>query len=113
MVFNVGPAAFEATLTEVFEHLNRPVERRGDLWVGGAPLFELDRFPGGRTVTLRWLSEDRPLFQEVERLLREAVRTLAPDDNPATRWLMACAVGSTLAAVCCFGLLVYALSLFR
>ena len=43
----------------------------------------------------------------------EAVRTLAPDDNPATRWLMACAVGSTLAAVCCFGLLVYALSLFR
>src|SRR5205823_14438602 len=29
VVYNVDPAAFEATLTEVFEHLNRPVERRG------------------------------------------------------------------------------------
>src|SRR5262245_41137999 len=43
VVYNVEPAAFESTLTEVFEQLNRPVERRGNLWVGSLPLFELDR----------------------------------------------------------------------
>src|SRR5207253_6631933 len=64
VVYNVDPAAFEATLTEVFEHLGRPVERRGNLWSNGAPLFELDRFVGGQTVTLRWVSDDTRLFEE-------------------------------------------------
>jgi len=113
VVYNVEPAAFEATLTEVFEQLNRPVERRGNLWVGGLPLFELDRFDRGRTVTLRWVSEDLLLFQEVERLLREALRTLTTGDNPSSRWLSAGALGAGLMATGCFGLLVYALSLFR
>jgi hypothetical protein len=113
VVYNVDPAAFEATLTEVFEQLNRPVERRGDLWVGGEPLFELDRFVAGRTVTLRWIAEDRLLFQEVERLVREAVRAITTDDNPSTRWLMSGSAAAGLSAVLCFGLLVYALSLFR
>ena len=104
---------FEATLVEIFEQLNKPVERRGNLWVSGVPLAEVDRFLAGRTVTLRWVSEDRLLFQDVERLLREAVRTVVPDENPATRWLMASAVGAGVSAASCFGLLVYALSLFK
>jgi hypothetical protein len=113
VVYNVDPSAFEAILAEVFEQLSRPVERRGNLWVGGVPLLELDRFVGGRTVTVRWVAEDRLLFQEVERLLREAVRTAPVDENPASRWLMASAVGAGLAAVSCFGLLAYAMSLIR
>jgi hypothetical protein len=105
VVYNVDPAAFEATITEVFEHLGRPIERSGNLWSSGTPLFELDRFVGGQTVTLRWVSDDVRLFQEVERLLREAVRNVEPDENVASRWLMACAGGLGFWSACCFGLL--------
>lgn len=109
VVYNVDPAAFEATVAEVFEQLNRPVERRGNLWVGGVPLFELDRFPGGRTVTLRWVAEDHLLFQDVERLLREAVRNVPADENPATVWVTLASVVTGLFALICFGLLVFML----
>jgi hypothetical protein len=113
VVYNIDPTVFEATLSEIFEQLNRPVERHGNLWVGPAPLAEVDRFIAGRTVTLRWVGEDHLLFQEVERLLREAARTIIPDENPASRWLMACAVGAGASAASCFGLLAYALSLIK
>jgi hypothetical protein len=113
VVYNIDPAAFEATLSEIFEQLNRPVERRGNLWISSVPVAEVDRFIAGRTVTLRWVGEDRLLFQDVERLLREAVRNVVPDENPATRWLMAAAVGAGVCAASCFGLLVYALSLIK
>jgi len=113
VVYNVEPSAFEATLAEVFEQMNRPIERRGNRWSSGIPLCELDRFVGGRTVTLRWVAEDRLLFQDVERLLREAIRSVATDENPATRWLMASSIGAGLSAVSCFGVLVYALSLIK
>jgi hypothetical protein len=112
VVYNVEPAAFEATVAEVFEHLGRPVERRGNLWLAaGVPLFELDRFVSGQTVTLRWVADDYRLFQEVERLLREALKNVDTEENVASRWLMACAGGLGFWGVCCFGLLlVYAFS---
>lgn len=111
VIYNVEPAAFETILAEVCEHLNRPVERRGNVWASGEPLFELDRFPRGRTVTLRWLSSNLALFQDVDRLVREAVRPLAPEENPFSQWFMAAAFGSGLSALACFLLLVYALRL--
>jgi hypothetical protein len=112
VIYNIEPAAFEAMLAEVFEHLNVTVERRGDVWYASGPLFELDRFARGRTVTLRWLSDDRQLFQSVDRLLREAVRSHFSDENPATDWIFAAAVGAGAAAVLFFGLLVYVLRPF-
>ena len=113
VVYNVDPISFEATLGEVFEQMNRPVERRGNLWLSSVPLCEVDRFVGGHTVTLRWLGEDRALFQDVERLLREAVRGVASDENPAARWLMASSFGAGLSALCWLGLLIFALSRIR
>jgi hypothetical protein len=112
VVYNVETVEFEATLAEVFEQLGRPAERKGRRWVAGVPLCELERVDGGHAATLRWLSDDRQLFQEVERVLREAVVGLAPEDNPAARWLMAVAGGAGFWAACCFGLLlVYVFSL--
>jgi hypothetical protein len=113
VVYNVEPAAFEALLTEVFDQLGRPIERRGRQWVGGAPLCELDTFEGGRTVTLRWVSDDVRLFEEVDRQLRAALATHSTGDNPASRWLMAAAVGTAATVACSFGLLLYGLSLMR
>jgi hypothetical protein len=107
VVYNVDPAAFEVTVLEVFEQLGRPIERRGNLWIGAEPLFELEPFAGGHTVTLRWVSDDRLLFQEVDRLLREALRNVLTDENATTRWLMAIAGGLGFWAVCCFGLLLF------
>jgi hypothetical protein len=111
VVYNIDPVLFEDTLVEIFEHQNRPIERRGNLWVSGVPLFELENFPRGRTVTLRWLNQNRQLFQEVERQLRGALRSLFCDDNAVTHWLMAAAVGTGASALSCFGLLIYALHL--
>jgi len=102
VVYNVEPDQFEAVLNEVFEHLGRPVERRGNLWVGGMPLCEVEPFAAGRTATLRWVSEDALLFQEVERQLREAVRTLVLPDNPTNRWFTFAV--SICSAVIAFGL---------
>jgi hypothetical protein len=93
VVYNVEPAVFETTMVEVFEHLGRQIERRGNTWVSETPLFVLEPFDGGRTVTLRWISDDVMLFQEVERLLREALRNITTDENSASRWLMAAAGG--------------------
>jgi hypothetical protein len=105
VVYNVEPAVFEATVTEVFEHLGRQLERRGNMWLGEGPLFILEPFNGGNTVTLRWISGDETLFQEVERLLREALRSVTTDDNVASRWLMAAAGGLGFSAFFCFMML--------
>lgn len=113
VVYNVEPAAFETLLSEVFDQLGRPAERRGRLWVSAGPLCEVDTFEGGRTATLRWASDDTRLFEEVDRQLRAALATQSTDDNPASRWLSAAAVGTATTAACCFGLLLYGLSLMR
>jgi len=113
VVYNVDPGPFEIAVAEVFEQIGRPVERRGNLWSGGAPLFELEPFAAGRTVTLRWVSDDRHLFEEVERHLRSAVAALPPEDAPPARWLMSAAVGSMVLVAVSLFLLVYGLNLLR
>ena len=101
VVYNVEPERFEATVNEVFEHLNRPLERQGNRWSSGVPLFELEPFVGGKTVTLRWLSDDKLLFQDVERHLREALRTVIAPENPAGRWFASFASGSVIIIAFC------------
>lgn len=93
VIYNVEPEAFESALVQVFEQIGRPVERRGRLYVGGVPFCEVDPFDGGRTVVMRWVSDDHRLFQEVERHLREVVKSLAPVENPAARWMSTAVVG--------------------
>jgi hypothetical protein len=111
VVYNIEPAALETLLTEVFEQLNRPLERRGKLWVGADPLFELDTFEGGHTATLRWVSDDERLFEEVSRMLRTALASHASAENPADGWVRSAAYGCGMVVVCCLGLLVYGLTL--
>lgn len=113
VVYNVDPAVFEVTLAEVFDTIGVPVERRGNEWVGGVPLLELEPFDAGNTVTVRWLSEDERLFQEIERQLREAVNGVSSGDNMSARWMMSGAVGATVVIVFCFILLLYGLALVR
>jgi hypothetical protein len=105
VVYNVEPAAFERLLAEIFDQMGRPIERHGKLWIAGEPLLELDTFERGRTVTLRWVSDDQRLFEEVDRQLRTALTKEMTDHNPATSWLMVSAMGCGVAAACCLGLL--------
>jgi hypothetical protein len=113
VIYNVEPAVFEGALAEVFDNLGVPVERRGNLWVGGVPLLELEPFAAGNTVTIRWLADDEHLFQEIERQLREAVSTVPSGENISAKWMMSGAVGSTVVIVFCFILLLYGLALVR
>lgn len=93
VIYNVEPDHFEAVLAEVFEHIGRPVERRGNLWVGGVPLCEVEPSRAGYTATLHWIAEDRLLFQELERNLREALRSISCGENPAARWISFAMIG--------------------
>jgi hypothetical protein len=112
VVYNVEPDLAEAALADLFDQLGRPVERRGNLWVAGTPLFELEPFAAGRTVTLRWLADDRRLFEEVARHLRQALPP-TDRDNPAAPWLMTGAVLCGVAVAFCSVLLGYGLALIR
>ena len=111
VVYNVEPATFETALTEVFEQLGHGVVRHGKLWSGESPLCEVDTFEAGHTVTLRWVSNDQRLFEDVTRLLRAALASQSTGDNPASGWLMSGAIGTGAVVLCSFGLLVYGLSL--
>lgn len=113
VLYNLEPHECETLVGEVLEQLGRPVERKGRLWSSGAPLFELDTFAGGRTATLRWVSPDVRLFEDVTRRLRAALAAHPADDNPAAKWLMSAAVGGAASAACAFGLLVYWMFLTR
>lgn len=114
VVYNVEPGPFEVTLAEVFEQVGRPAERRGNVWVAGTPVCEVEAFAGGRTVTLRWVGDDPQLAQEVERHLRAAVGGIPSADSQTGRWLMSSAVGTAVFAVVCTALLVfYVLALVR
>lgn len=108
VVYNVDPGQFEIMLAELFDQMGRPIERRGNLWVGGVPLFEVEPFAAGRIVTLRWVSDDPQLFQEVERQVREAVPALPGKDCTSARWFTTAAVGCGVIAGFCLILLVYA-----
>jgi hypothetical protein len=107
VVYNVDSEAFEAAVRDVFEQLGRPVERRGKQFVAGVPLCEVDSFEGGRTVQLRWLSDDAALLQGVDRHLRQSSKTLAPMDNPAARWISTSVVAVGAILVFIAGLVVY------
>ena len=113
VVYNVEPGAFEAAVAEVFDHLGRAVTRKGNLWSSPDPLFELDPFPAGKSVSLRWLGADDRLFEEVARNLRPAVADLAPADNPTARWLTSSAVGILVVVVFFVGVLVTSVGLVR
>jgi hypothetical protein len=93
--------------------MGRAVTRTGNLWSGPGPLFELEPFPAGKSVSLRWLGPDDRLFEEVVRNLRPAVADLAPADNPAARWLTSAAVGILVVVVFFVGVLVTSVGLVR
>jgi hypothetical protein len=113
VVYNVEPGAFEAAVAEVFDHMGRAVTRKGNLWSSPEPLFELDPFPAGKSVSLRWLGADDRLFEEVARNLRPAVADLAPAVNPTARWLTSAAIGILVVVVFFVGVLVTSVGLVR
>lgn len=112
VVYNVEPDAFEAAIAEVFDHMGQTVTRRGNLWSGTTPLFELEPFHAGKCVSLRWVSDDDRLFEEVARHLGPAVADLAPHDNQTARWLTSSAVGILVLVVFFVGVMVTSTGLF-
>ena len=113
VVYHVDPTQFEIALAEACEQLGRPVERRGNLWVGGLPLYELEPFDSGQTVTLRWLADDHRLFEDVNRQVRGMLPSLANGHEATSRWFTTAAIGCLIVVVFCLVLLIYGLALVR
>ncbi|QDU21619.1 hypothetical protein [Urbifossiella limnaea] len=113
VIYNVEPGAVEAAVAEVFDHMGKAVTRTGNLWSGPDPLFELEPFAAGKSVSLRWVSNDDRLFEEVTRHLRPAVADLAPAENPTARWLTTAAVGILVVVVFFVGVMATSLGAWR
>lgn len=107
-LYNMPLPLLEQTLEELFQQLGQPLERKGDTWWSHArPLFRLDAFDAGRTVTLSWQGEDdKPLFQEVERHLRQRLPSLPVPENPAVTWLTSGAIVGVVLTVVSFAILI-------
>ncbi|MBX9625614.1 MAG: hypothetical protein K2X82_17545 [Gemmataceae bacterium] len=103
VVYDADPGQVEAGLADLFDDLGRPVERRGNQWVSGTPLYEIEPLAAGRTATVRWVGDDPRLFHDAARHLRETLPALPGRDNPAARWLLAgvavCAVAVGFSSV--------------
>jgi hypothetical protein len=92
-IYNVEPAAFETTLTQVLEEQGLTWTRRGkQLWIaapiGPGVLLEVDAFPALRHVLLFWAGGSGPLRQQVEDGLREGLGRVHTEDNPAGSWFL-------------------------
>ena len=113
VIYNVEPGAFETAVAEMFDHMGRAVTRSGNLWSGPGPLFELEPFAAGKSVSLRWVGDDDRLFEEVVRNLRPAVADLAPAVNPTAGWLTSSAVGILIVVVFFVGVMVTSVGWWR
>lgn len=109
VVYNIDPDDLDESLTGAVRAAGREPQRRGHQWFADRLLCEAEPFEAGRAVTVRWLSDDRGLCQEVERHLRRAVPSVpSPGPTPVAAVLSSVIGVSTALILICFFLLVYA-----
>lgn len=101
LVYNVHPPAAEAALKDVFEKLNLPATRKGNLWSSDRDLVEMTVFHVFSHVTLKLLPDDQRLREELEREIRAAMPRQQVGENPAGPWLMSAAVSCFITTVSC------------
>jgi hypothetical protein len=98
-VYHIHPEDAAAAVGVALESSRLTATRAGNLWSDGRRLVELIPFHGTRHATVRLLSSDRRLREEIERHLRDQLARVASSDNPAGVWFSTLAGGSVLAVV--------------
>jgi hypothetical protein len=101
LVYNVHPAAAEEALKDIFEKLNLPAVRKGNLWSSDRDLVEMSVFHVFSHVTLKLLPADQRLREELEREIRAAMPRQQVGENPAGPWLTSAAVSCFITTVSC------------
>src|SRR5262249_31602793 len=104
-VFHVDRSTIEATIDMVLAEIGVPAIRSGNVWSGDRPVLSIDSFSGLRHVSIRFLSTDPRVCEELERGLREKL-ALAPPSAAPFAFLLSSAAIASFAAVICTSLLV-------
>ncbi len=106
-VYHADPAGVDAVVTESLAAAGVPAERFGNVWAADRNLAAVDHMPGLHHSTVRILTPDPRLTEELHRGLSLRL----PDAPPARGDVaggFAAAAGACAAAVCvAFGLLAY------
>jgi hypothetical protein len=101
-VYNINRVTLEAVVQEVLTSLGLSVARFGNVWGDGRALLAMEPFDGLNYASLRVLTSDPRLAEEMLRSLRLRLANTPGANGPALTWLTttgtAC-LGAALAAV--------------
>lgn len=107
VVFNVDRHTVEAAVEDSLVASGLPADRQGNEWrvAGGTPSVTLDPAPGLRNVTVRFVTPDPRVAEELDRGIRLRLADAPGADSAAAGWLLAVAVGLLTAVILCLTLL--------
>lgn len=101
VAYNTDLDTAEAALAVVFEEMNVPAKRFGNLWSDGRGLVEVVPFHQFRHVTIRLVAPDPRLCEELDRRIRVALAARPAGDNPLAPWLTTASVSCFVTVLCC------------
>jgi hypothetical protein len=97
-VYNIDRPSVESAIETALAEAGVPASRFGNVWSNGGPVVAIDFFSGLRHATVRLLSQDPRLREELERNLRQRLTAAAPADAPVATLLYSAAIGCGVAA---------------
>jgi len=110
-VYNVGREPVELAIDEVLASVGVPASRFGNVWANDRQLVQLDYFHAFRHASVRVLTNDQRLAEELDRGLRKRLADVPPADGQAAGWLLSASVTCLVTVLCSILLLAYFLYL--
>lgn len=112
-VYNLDRDRAEAAVSDVLADAGVNATRFGDVWSDGRGVVAIDAFDALRHVTVRFVSPDPRLCEELDRGLRKRLATVPSADHRVAGLMYSAAVACSGAIACCLALIAYFLYLTR
>jgi hypothetical protein len=106
-VYNIDRPQAEAAIDAALADAGVPASRFGNVWSNGRPVVAIDSFAGLRHATVRLVSPDPRVCEELERGLRQRLAAAPASDSPVAAWLYSAAISCFVTVLCCVLLIAY------
>lgn len=106
-VYNVARDPIELAIDEVLAGVGVPASRFGNVWADGRQLVQLDYFNAFRHASVKILTTDDRLAEELDRGLRKRLAEVPPADGQAAAWLISASITCLVTVLCAILLLAY------
>jgi hypothetical protein len=100
-VFNIDRSEAEAVIDAALAEAGVSASRFGNVWSNDRPVVAIDVFHGLRHVSVRLLSTDPRVCEELDRILRQKFAAAPPSDSPVAAWLYSAAISCGVTVVFC------------